>query len=351
MEFQYCEKFGFDQHKVAERLVMVGLSQQDHLIAARLQREIIVPGFKQIVGQFFQQLVDLDEVRKVLNTMDLMVMERENQSKYLLSLGVAFDSLNYFEHRLRVGIKHAPVGLSIGLYVCAYRLMTQTIIDNIPDKIRKNSDDYQTFIEFLLKISALDMSLAIDTSYMCQIKSFEQSLGGMQVLAGHLEQQAITDSLTGMINHEHVFSELAKSLESARLQDMPLCIVMADLDYFKKVNDTHGHLAGDGVLKEVANRIKNSLRGFDIVGRYGGEEFLLILNRADLATARMVAERIRSRIVATPIDLPEVLLDVTISMGVAMAGPDENVPSLVERADRALYHAKENGRNQVALAE
>jgi diguanylate cyclase (GGDEF)-like protein len=126
---------------------------------------------------------------------------------------------------------------------------------------------------------------------------------------------------------------------------------MADIDHFKNVNDTYGHLAGDGVLKEVAARIKNSLRGFDVVGRYGGEEFLLILHKADLATARMVAERIRSRIVATPIDLPSALLDITISMGVAMAKSDEDVNSLVERADKALYNAKENGRDQVSLAE
>jgi len=197
----------------------------------------------------------------------------------------------------------------------------------------------------------LDMSLAIDTCFINQLKSFEQSLDGMQVLASHLEKHAVTDSLTGMVNHEHVFSELQQAIIKTQAEQAPLCIVMADIDHFKSVNDNHGHLAGDGVLKEVASRIKNSLRGFDIVGRYGGEEFLLILNRADLQTARMVAERIRSRIAATPIDLPETLLDVTISMGVAMVKPDEDVNSLVERADKALYNAKENGRNQVALAE
>ena len=154
-----------------------------------------------------------------------------------------------------------------------------------------------------------------------------------------------------MINHEHVFSELKKAMSQAQSEEYPLCIVMADIDHFKSVNDTHGHLAGDGVLKEVAKRIKGSLRGFDVVGRYGGEEFMLILHKADLANARMVAERIRSRIAATPIDLQDALLDVTISMGVAMAQTDEDVNSLVERADKALYNAKENGRNQVALAE
>ena len=173
----------------------------------------------------------------------------------------------------------------------------------------------------------------------------------MQLLASHLEKHAVTDSLTGMINHEHVISELQKAINSAQLEQFSLCVVMADIDHFKSVNDNYGHLAGDGVLKEVAKRIKNSLRGFDIVGRYGGEEFLLILYRAELTTARMVAERIRSRIAATPFDLPEALLDVTISMGVAMAKPDEMVNSLIERADKALYNAKENGRNQVVLAQ
>jgi diguanylate cyclase (GGDEF)-like protein len=202
-----------------------------------------------------------------------------------------------------------------------------------------------------MKITTLDMSLAIDTCFTHQLKSFEQSLDGMQVLASHLEKHAVTDSLTGMINHEHVFTELKKALSQSQSDQVPLCIVMADIDHFKRVNDNYGHLAGDGVLKEVAKRIKGSLRGFDIVGRYGGEEFLLILHRAELATARMVAERIRSRIAATPIDLPKEILDVTISMGVAMAKSDESVNSLVERADRALYNAKENGRNQVVLAE
>ena len=153
-----------------------------------------------------------------------------------------------------------------------------------------------------MKIAALDVSLAIDACVSHQLRSFEQSLDGMQVLSSHLERHAVTDSLTGMINHEHVFSELKKSLNQSQQEDYELCIVMADIDHFKNVNDTYGHLAGDGVLKEVASRIKNSLRGFDVVGRYGGEEFLLILHKADLATARMVAERIRSRIVARHYD-------------------------------------------------
>lgn len=351
MDLHYCEKLGFDQRKVKERLALVGLVEQDHETGARLQREVIVPRFSQIIDQFFARLLENPEARGLLNDEGQIKTERQNQSRYLLSLGIGFDSLGYFEHRLQIGAAHSSAGLSISLYICSCQLLIQTVIDHFPHEIRNNSTDYDVFTRYLMKISALDMSLAIDISFVNQLRSFEQSLDGMQVLASHLEKHAVTDSLTGMINHEHIFSELQQCITKAATEQSPLCIIMADIDHFKSVNDTYGHLAGDGVLKEVAKRIKNSLRGFDMVGRYGGEEFLLVLNRADLQTARMVAERIRSRIAATPIDLPEALLDVTISMGVATVQPDEAVNSLVERADRALYNAKENGRNQVAVAE
>jgi len=351
MDYQYCEKFGYDKKKLQERLKLVGLSDADYDISGRLQREIIVPHFSEIIDQFFKRMLKLPELGSRLSNPDLQRKEKENQSKYLLSLGMGFDSLNYFEHRLRVGVAHSSAELPISLYSCAFNLLVQSIMDFFPDAIKNDAGEYDTFVRYLMKITTLDMSLAIDTSFSHQRKSFEQSLDGMQLLASHLEKHAVTDSLTGMINHEHVFSELKKSLKQAQSDSYALCIVMADIDHFKRVNDNYGHLAGDGVLKEVAKRIKNSLRGFDIVGRYGGEEFLLVLHKADLSTARMVAERIRSRIAATPIDLTSELLDVTISMGVAMAGIDEDVNSLVERADQALYNAKENGRNQVALAE
>jgi diguanylate cyclase (GGDEF)-like protein len=351
MNLQYCEKFGYDKKKLQERLKLVGLSDADYDISSRLQREIIVPHFSDIVEQFFTRILQHSEFSSRLSGPDLIKKEKENQSKYLLSLGMGFDSLNYFEDRLRMGIENSSVELPISVYSCAFNLLVQSIIDNFPDTVKNDPQDYGNFIRYLMKITALDMSLAIDTSFTHQLKSFEQSLDGMQVLASHLEKHAVTDSLTGMINHEHVFSELKKAMKQAQSEEYALCVVMADIDHFKSVNDTYGHLAGDGVLKEVAKRIKNSLRGFDIVGRYGGEEFLLVLHKANIDTARMVAERIRSRIAATPIDLSNELLDVTISMGVAMVKPEEDVNSLVERADKALYNAKENGRNQVALAK
>ena len=126
-----------------------------------------------------------------------------------------------------------------------------------------------------------------------------------------------------------------------------MSIVMADLDHFKDVNDKYGHLIGDHVLRDVATRMVTGARSSDCVGRYGGEEFLIIFDDATLDTARDLAERIRIRIMADPFCEDSVSLWITTSFGVAQARTDDTVETLTSRADRAMYLAKEGGRNQV----
>lgn len=351
MDFQYCEKYGLDASHLHQRLLAVGLVDEDHKVASQLHHQVIVPHFSEIVASFLNQILKQEQVRAVLDRADVIEAEKLNLTKYLLRLGMGFDSLEYIEQRLRLGSAHATRGLSLSTFICNYHIL----IENVRKQCRLHRhhapEDYENFVQFLHKLTVLDISLVADVYQSAQLKSLEQSLGGMNLLASHLEQKAITDSLTGMINHDHVFYELGRRLLKAREEQSPLCIIMADIDHFKKVNDTYGHLAGDEVLKEVASRLKTSLRGFDIVGRYGGEEFMLILHSANLSTAKAIAQRIRSRIMATPVDLPDTLLDVTLSLGVALAQDSDSAESLVERADRALYRAKHNGRNQVAVAE
>jgi diguanylate cyclase (GGDEF)-like protein len=131
----------------------------------------------------------------------------------------------------------------------------------------------------------------------------------------------------------------------------PLTVAMVDIDHFKKVNDTWGHLAGDQVLAAIARVLAGQLRSYDVAGRFGGEEFAVLLPGATGATARLVAERLRSAIAATR-PLPGSTLRVTVSIGVAAAIPaPEDCQDLVAAADEALYEAKQAGRNQVRLAE
>jgi len=127
---------------------------------------------------------------------------------------------------------------------------------------------------------------------------------------------------------------------------------MADLDHFKKVNDTHGHMAGDAVLRQTARRMLSQVRDYDYISRYGGEEFLVVLPGSGMEGAAALAERLCQSIGCDSMDIPEGMIPITISLGVATTckGRKRDVASLVQAADLALYRAKENGRNRVEIA-
>ncbi len=159
-----------------------------------------------------------------------------------------------------------------------------------------------------------------------------------------LENLAVTDGLTGLYNHKYIIERLQKEIAEALRYSKPLSIIMMDIDYFKKVNDTYGHQTGDDVLVGVSDGLKETLREGDIAGRYGGEEFMLILTNTDLEGAIAGAERIRQLVGNLKWDIPE--LAVNISAGVATL-KDENASQLIEHADNLLYKAKKGGRNRV----
>ena len=171
-------------------------------------------------------------------------------------------------------------------------------------------------------------------------------------LQEELRIRASHDELTSVLNRRIVMELLEREVDRARRDRLPLAVGMLDIDHFKSVNDRHGHLAGDAVLAQVAACISESVRRSDLTGRYGGEEFLLVLPGCELATAAEVAERVRlavSRLVATT---ARGSVCVTASMGLAVSLPGSPLDrqSLIDAADRALYCAKLAGRNRVEFA-
>ncbi|HEY1331835.1 MAG TPA: diguanylate cyclase [Actinomycetota bacterium] len=163
-----------------------------------------------------------------------------------------------------------------------------------------------------------------------------------------LERMSRTDALTGLWNRRHLEEHLGAVYSSARRRDSPYGVLMIDIDRFKRVNDQHGHTAGDGVLREVAARLRSGVRGEDQIARWGGEEFLAVLPDTDVDGAATIAERLRRTIQLAPVPVGEILVDVSVSIGVA-AGVAEP-PIMVDAADRRLYLAKEGGRNLVVAA-
>lgn len=160
-----------------------------------------------------------------------------------------------------------------------------------------------------------------------------------------LQIKASQDALTGLWDHAAILEFLDKELFRASREKSSVGIIMVDLDHFKRVNDTYGHLAGDMVLREAAKRMRTSVRAYDGIGRYGGEEFLVVLANSDLASAVDKAERLRRAVEETSASTPEGSVAITISLGVAAGS--YSAESLVRAADTALYRAKALGRNRV----
>jgi two-component system cell cycle response regulator len=161
---------------------------------------------------------------------------------------------------------------------------------------------------------------------------------------------AITDGLTGLFNRRYMETHLGTLVEQAAARGKPISVLVLDIDYFKAINDGHGHDAGDDVLREFALRIRKAIRNIDLACRYGGEEFVVVMPETDMAVATMVAERLRRRIASEPFAIrqAERNLEVTISIGIAaLSSPADNAATILKRADQALYRAKRDGRNRV----
>jgi diguanylate cyclase (GGDEF)-like protein len=165
-----------------------------------------------------------------------------------------------------------------------------------------------------------------------------------------LKQISITDELTGIRNRRYIMDRLGEEFQRARRDKNPMGLVMVDLDHFKQVNDTHGHQFGDLVLVTVATRMLASIRGYDLLGRIGGEEFLIVSPDTDLEETLEVAQRMREIIKGEPVSDKTRSVTITISVGVTMLlEEDSGIDSLFSRADTALYMAKKEGRDRVAV--
>lgn len=167
-----------------------------------------------------------------------------------------------------------------------------------------------------------------------------------------LEQRVTHDALTGLLNRPAIFDILHKQILRAKRGGFGIAVIMIDIDHFKNINDTCGHPAGDAVLCEIANRLTQSARSHEYIGRYGGEEFLAIISPFSQEGAVKAAERFRKAIASEEINTNQTLIPVTISLGVAIATGEESLDEhlLLQRADEALYQAKHKGRNRVEVA-
>jgi diguanylate cyclase (GGDEF)-like protein len=215
----------------------------------------------------------------------------------------------------------------------------------------QDKDSYQESHHAIFRVIANQVSAVIDNSraYLQIIERNRQLIEEGRRLA----EVASRDALTGALNHGGIVRAAERALAEAAETHKPVGFIMVDIDYFKQINDSFGHGAGDTALKEFTRRLAGVIRQTDQLGRYGGEEFLIILGGAVTSESLMrTAERLRQAIVTAPFQLGGEARTVSASFGAALSnGVYESVQDLVAAADRALYAAKNGGRNRVVIAQ
>ena len=214
---------------------------------------------------------------------------------------------------------------------------------------------YSDWIKFPLKIEKDSIGVLVVNRISDSDKEkfyilVQQFLLGMKraLLYDKIQELAITDTLTSVTSRRYCLERLAEEIERSKKMNTVFSILMIDVDNFKDFNDRYGHLVGDTILREAATVIKGNIRQIDLIGRYGGEEFLIILSETDLGHAKMAAERIRRAIEGNLVRAYDENLQVTISLGIS-SFPEhaKDMIALIDKADQALYKAKESGKNRV----
>ena len=293
----------------------------------------------------------------------LVVDENERQARRICRYLEGLHRPISHSEAMQLGISGSMVDLLIvslsnekldGLRLCAYFRSLESTRD-LPIIVVAEPDDEKKAVR-ALDLGASDIVIKpIDAEELsARVKTQVRKKRYLDALRARLDQSmelAVTDQLTGLHNRRYMRVQLEQFVKRANMGGQHVSILLADIDHFKKINDIHGHGAGDDVLREFGRRLRENIRPIDLACRYGGEEFVIIMPETTQALAQAAGERIRHLIGEMPFAIGRGdLLTVTMSGGVAtVIAPDDGVDALIKRADEALYRAKGNGRNLIEV--
>jgi two-component system, cell cycle response regulator len=301
--------------------------------AAPAGRILIVEDRPESVAWFTAALQGTDEVAAVDSFEEALVQVRGGDYDLIVvSLGLrGFDGL-----RLCSQLRSLPEGRNVPILVLVSdgdrRKLTQALEMGVNDYLTRPIDKNELIARVRTQLKKKRYSDRLRHNVQLSL------------------EMAITDQLTGLHNRRYMSRHLDTLIEGARKSGKPLAFLIMDIDFFKAVNDTHGHDIGDEVLRDFAGRISANVRGIDLACRYGGEEFVVVMPDTDVAFAYTVAERLRKSVEQTPFAVSRDPHQLSITISIGIAGSEGNVDSadaLLHRADQALYRAKREGRNRV----
>ncbi len=318
-----------------------------------------------------QNIILSEKMQKNINFHETMkyiakIIETQYELSYVIPIiGEMIDKF-FEDYLLYIFLKEENAGVN---YLAWPMACKDTNILGIIDEFNERvfTDDRMT-LALPLKSEGKDVGILVakstnepitakDDDYLTQLASQIATTINRANVYAEILKHATLDALTGFYNRRQLEERIKQEVSNAKRQHAPLCGIMTDIDFFKGVNDTYGHAVGDLVLKTIAKVIRGQLREYDIAGRYGGEEFSILLPFTKIEEARMVAERLRKSIEEKVIDISKVNpesevkeISVTLSLGIYEMKEDDNDEDLLKKADKALYEAKNTGRNKVVVA-
>lgn len=346
-QYPLCNLFEITPAEIEARCAFLEITSEDEANLGLLG-QVIRNELDEIVAEFYDHLLRVEDLRRFLGDRRTLERLQAAQKQYLLSLGQHANQLSYFEDRLRIGITHERVGLKQKWYLGGYCILFGIISRRLAKQYGEKPAELLHLMASLKKYFSLDSTLVVETYYQATMQRLEGIMQQLSQAQQHLEEVSRLDGLTLINNRKFLMESLEMEWHRSKRFQRPFTLLLLDLDEFKQINDGHGHVFGDFVLKKAVQVMRSALRPADIIGRYGGEEFTIGLVETDHKHARQIADRIRLKIAMTPFEYDDHKASVTISVGLATMTPTQNqLEALIEEADRALYQAKANGRNQV----
>jgi len=344
-----CDQLQITAEELQARLAFLSFGEQDGRNLVEI-RDVISSRVDEIIGEFYGHLMQFEELRGILSDPKLVERLKGSQRQYLLSLGQLGDGVEYAEARLRIGLTHERVGFKQKWYLGAYHKLFELILQRLVVRYSGDACRLSSLVLTLNKVLRLDEIFVVETYCHATMQRLEDSLCQLKDAHRQLIEISRLDPLTQADNRRALMESLELELSRSHRYHHPFALLFLDIDHFKEINDRYGHAFGDHVLLHVVQLAGGIIRPPDIIGRYGGEEFVIGLVECDQAGALQIAERIRQKIAQDQFAWEHRATAVTVSIGVVMLSPEiDQVETLVTHADQAMYHAKHRGRNRVEL--
>jgi diguanylate cyclase (GGDEF)-like protein len=357
----------------------VGYALKELAVIDMLQKDFVAAEDKLLkAAAIFAQAANPQMNFGLLMSLTMLALETNNIPKaqdYLQHAGEILDRVNMPIHSISYDDLHARLLSEQGQYQAAYEILKQAFEEHKKYQNAESTEQlHQLRSRFEVQLAQQENQVLSQQNALQQLQLSNKKTQNMQLILitafativcallfilvfrnkihkRRLEKLATRDELTGLYNRRHALTLLEQQMSLASRYDKSLCIAMLDLDWFKQINDTYGHVAGDKVLREFALLCKRSLRESDVIGRIGGEEFLMILSHTNKEDAFKVLDTLRTRMIGLSkvAGIPQA--KVTISIGIAEYEPDDSIENFMLLADTALYRAKNNGRDQVVVCD